>query len=593
MLDANNALEILSTNTIQKDLSGIDPLLRSLALRCAVNMSNVSGLNELSIIRASLADSSVYVRKTACAVLRSFLTKTKTTPEIIEMIHRSLYDSEPSVLSSAVQTAWMIRNHFPVLPRPIFSRLVSHLPQMDHYGQFFALDLLYRYCASNFSPNSSHPDLVSFIDRVHRDILPYSSSPAIVEISITVLAELTTQTQSVWSHIVHHVSRLPCEYSARLLKLALPIMENPEFTKLCPFDQFFVRSDDTCIVASLKIKILTRFCHTAQLAHAKIILLEFLDYIARFDGVVGVECVTGIAIIGHRYSELSETVLRILLTLISDDDNVDDEITGEAISQLRQVVGTTAPSDSIIDTVRHICDKAHTFSNEKTRISALWLMTVYHDFIPLVVPNVLRAFGARIHDQSPLVKLQVCILASESLRYYTCEAKKAEKVSQRLLEPLTETVEYIFKVCGTDQVVGDAVAAMRTKAIPAGELKGCGMKEVLTTSGDLIDFNLFTNEKWGVQRPETDRIDVIDEEKGTEEKSSVRNLSSEQSSMNRTSAKVLVPSTVKPIVRLEDLDLFFSVQETVAEDEVENVKSGNAKGAETMVRATIDLTELT
>ncbi len=232
-LDSNNPLEILSTNTIQKDLTGVDPLLRSLAVRSAVQMSNVSGINQLGIIRTALADSSVYVRKTACAALRSFLSTTNTTPDIIDMVHRSLYDSEPSVLSTAVQAAWVIRNDLSVFPRAIFSRLITHLPQMDHYGQFFAIALLYRYCAFNFSPDSTQPDLVAFINLVDNDILPYTSSPAIVEISLIVLADLTIQQNhcQIWSHIIHHLSRLPFEYSERILKLALSLMKTDDFVK--------------------------------------------------------------------------------------------------------------------------------------------------------------------------------------------------------------------------------------------------------------------------------------------------------------------------------------------------------------------------
>ena len=228
--------------------------------------------------------------------------------------------------------------------------------------------------------------------------------------------------------------------------------------------------------------------------------------------------------------------------------------------------------------------------NDNAKISALWLIATYHDSVALVVPNVLRAMGVKIANESPLVKLQLCILAEKSIKYFQNTDGEHGKVSKIILGPLTELVEYIFAVCGKDELVGDAVRVIGERGLNIDQVIAFEDEdEQIVDGSNHIHSGVFVNDPMQYLRPERDVVTEVEQrdENEKQEVLNARNMSSDQSALNRTSAKVLVPSSVKPITTLEDLDLFFSIQEPSGID----VKQ-DPKETESPVKATIDLTDL-
>ena len=583
-------MRFLCTNASRKGVSNKDAAIRALSIRDIVKRRDDDFDHQLAL-RAALSDSSVYVRRTAAhSLLVRLPLSGHSLSDRIQTVTRSMYDSDPTVVASATFVAWVLHQSNFSISTGLFKRLVSVLPNLSEFGQFFGIEILYHYCVANFSTESDNPLLHAFLTCIRDYILPYTGSASVVEASIASLLGLSTLDSSIiWSHVIHSLNRLPVEFSGKIFKIALKCMSNESVSASCPVDHFFVRFSDTVEVAKSKIAILKMHAECPHVLEqtARIILREYLEYIQRMDDVIGEVCVAGIAAIGMRFPDLSDIVLKILITLICDVHASDTTI-AKSISELRELLtrksGTTAP----VLCLNQICDKVHLLVNDNAKISALWLMTVYHDSIALVVPNVLRAMGATLHKQSSLVKLQLCILADKSLKYF----QNTDQVGSRVIGPLKELVGYIFAVSSHDELVGDAMRVVRDKGLVFDEVVTCddGDDPKATILDANIHSGVFENDHMQYIRPERDLVSWSEEEDEKEEKQenmNVRNMSSEKSAVNRTSAKVMVPSSVKPITTLEDLDLFFSTQEPNGIDVKEEEKC-----TESPVKATIDLTDL-
>jgi len=587
-----DGIRYLSSNTSRKGFSHYNSVVRALSLRDILKRRD-SDFDFNVSLGSALTDSAVYVRKTAVCSLLSLLSG----ETLHDHPHKAIQDSEPTVMASAACALWHSCQSGFVPDHIVLTRLLSVLPQLDHYGQFFAIDVLYRFSLSRFAPHSNHPQLHAFLNCITNDILPYTSSPAVAEICLSVLIDLSgLEPQKIWSFFTHHLYRLQPEFGSRILKLALVSMSDPQVSVACPIDLFFVRFDDTMAVAKLKLKILTKHINNPSVSetHAKIILREFLECISRIDEI-GPECVSGIAVIGHRFPGLTDIVLKTLLTLLCDV-YVGDDVIAQCVSMLRNMLalggrGDKAPREALVTTLVQICHKVHVLKNDNAKISALWLLTVYHDSVALVVPNVLRSMGVIITKESCLVKLQLSILAAKSLDYFQNPSEAHKGVQKLVWEHLKEVVEYILDICSKDELVGDAIRAIAKGGLIFDEVGTCAEDEEEAEFGSHpIHSEVFVNNRMQYERPETDQVEIDgmeDENVERKENTNVRNMSSEQSAVNRTSAKVQVPSSVKAITTLEDLDLFFSISDDTGMQCMEHPKD-----ADSTVKATIDLTDL-
>jgi len=353
----------------------------------------------------------------------------------------------------------------------------------------------------------------------------------------------------------------------------------------------------------MKIEILGQL---ALKAETRIILTELVEYISYWPGDEKFisACIRQIVAIG-RIPDFSEFVLEIILSFISRppglSSGMNDVVTVEAISALRELV-VSAETPSIVTAISTLCQTCHLLPSG-AKIYALSLISLCHDKIPLYAVNVLRSVGAEKNDS--LVILHLAILAIQILRYHEGNhlgTVVPQRVSMALLGPLRELVTYIVSVGSKDSLVGIAVSNL-IKGDLVDELVSMlpSRRIVMTDNRPLVNRNMHACVFWQsglcYERPDTDVSENVpkeEEEVAISTELCSKSLSSDQASVNRMSADVVIPSGVtKPITSLEDLDLFFSksMEIPIGSTSVVGEESSKIRPPE-IKRATIDINDL-
>ncbi|KAI9910891.1 hypothetical protein PsorP6_011123 [Peronosclerospora sorghi] len=160
--DANaqcRELALLSINSFQKDLADPNPLIRALALRVMTSIRVRDILQiQLIAIRKCAADESAYVRKCATnAISKVFVVDPDQEHVLAEILATLLNDASTMVLGSAVQAlSEVCPDRMDLLHRP-FRKLCHLLADIDEWGQTVTLQLLTRYCRTQFQNGASRP----------------------------------------------------------------------------------------------------------------------------------------------------------------------------------------------------------------------------------------------------------------------------------------------------------------------------------------------------------------------------------------------------------------------------------------------------
>ena len=479
--DSNPDIVLLCVNALQRDLADINPLNRGVGIRTTVGIRNkeVSD-NALSAIKKGASDSSVYVRKCAAASVAKYQTlhpepSPEDSDELLSILDRLMSDYEPTVLSMTLMSLWHTIAHRTSehalravgLVHPHFLRIVSVLPSLDWIGQFFGICVLHAYCVSNFTLGSASPHLASVLDAIHQ-IVRFSSHASTVQIGITVLQLLAPSAPipNVEIILAKHMHALPMEMVDQFLPSVSLKRVKPFLVNLA------------CDSADVKIKKvkLMGLCVTGR--NAMFIVAEMVEYLRATeeegsDNGFARDCVDVVTHVGSTFPEYHSTCLQCLIGLIS---SAIPTVSNEAVNAVRFLMDLAQGALSV-DTVKKtgvlLCSIVGSIVTAQARASAIWLIRQCHDAVPVVVPNALRAASKNLRNEDALVKIELCVLASHALTYHEANAKGERdstvpsKVSNMLVEPLRELVEYIFAVSAADRSIGHLVKALSDPTIQA------------------------------------------------------------------------------------------------------------------------------
>ena len=619
LADSHPDVVLLCVNAIQKDGADIDPLTRGTSVRtsCTIRSKEIAE-GSLAAIQKGSVDSSVYVRKCAAiSILGFFDTLTDDSgaekDEIVLIMDRLLGDSEPTVISTILMASWLIVNKnctmfdkLLTVLHPHFVKLVSLFPNLDWVGHLYGSHVLHAYCVRNFSVHSKNDHYQLFIKAL-ADIVQFSTNGAVVHTCLNALNDLDEM--NVLSSVHRFIDRKLCHCSSESAGLFVAGLPDTQLG-IKPFLINTFSDDDSLKLG--KVQMLSRRLNDRN---ALFLLSECVQYIHSVQDGSSPEgtdfikaCVSLIIRIGTEFdSDLHEASLRALVAMI---DSHTASISNEAVQAVRALIQSNHSTEETNAVMKKACiylsSVIETISSPMARASAIWLINMCHDTVPIVAPNVLRAVARTLEVEDCTVKLQLSILAMKVLAFHennsTAETNSSSvprEVSAALLDPLKALCTYIFAVSRNDRVVGSIA-----HVVSSGYIDLAAHKIQVGVTASRLEKATSRS-----QRPVTDSPDSLRTPK-VPLRSQVfdsKSMSSDQSTSNRmsnhflfkpflgTSSYVSVPTTMrqpapKAAQSLEDLNVFFttSTEESSREDpEV----ARPADVTETTKKATIDLSK--
>jgi vesicle coat complex subunit len=563
LADSHPEVVLLCVNAIQRDGSDIDPLTRGTSVRtsCSIRSKEIAE-GALAAIQKGSVDSSVYVRKCAAISILGLVRNLEDDArseedEMVLILDRLMGDAEPTVISTTLMVFWLIGNkNYAVLDRlltilhPHFAKVVAFFPNLDWVGQLYGTHVLHAYCVKNFSVHSTSDHYQQFI-RALSEIVQFSTSDIVVQAGFNAIDDLDELNALSDSHrfIERRLFHCPSE-SAGIFVAGLP--DTRLGVKPFLINTF---SDDVHLKTS-KIQMLSRRLNARN---ASFLLSECVQYIHSVhegsspEGTDFIKaCVSLIVRIGSEFtSDLHEASLRALVAMI---DSHTASISNEAVQAVRALIQsnhTTEDSNAVMKKACiYLSSVIETISSPMARASAIWLINMCHDTVPIVAPNVLRAVGRTLESEDCTVKLQLSILSIKVLAFHEKNAASdassssvPREVSATLLDPLRELCGYIFAVASKDRVVGSIA-----HVVSSGKIDVARNNVENQFSASRLDKSTSKS-----QRPEVDSSDSLRTPKVPlrSQVQDSKSMSSEQSTTNRM-YRYLLRETILRHIKLRE-----------------------------------------
>ncbi|CAO2599491.1 AP-4 complex subunit beta-1 [Lemmus lemmus] len=171
-------LALLAINTLCKDCSDPNPMVRGLALRsmCSLRMPGVQEYIQQPILNG-LRDKASYVRRVAvlgCAKMHNLHGDSEVDGALVNELYSLLRDQDPIVVVNCLRSLEEIlkQEGGVVINKPIAHHLLNRMPKLDQWGQAEVLNFLLRY-----QPRSEEElfDILNLLDSYLK-----SSSTAVV-----------------------------------------------------------------------------------------------------------------------------------------------------------------------------------------------------------------------------------------------------------------------------------------------------------------------------------------------------------------------------------------------------------------------------
>ncbi|KAF6073901.1 adaptor related protein complex 4 subunit beta 1 [Phyllostomus discolor] len=171
-------LALLAINTLCKDCSDPNPMVRGLALRsmCSLRMPGVQEYIQQPVLHG-LRDKASYVRRVAvlgCAKMHNLHGDSEVDGALVNELYSLLRDQDPIVVVNCLRSLEEIlkQEGGVVINKPIAHHLLNRMPKLDQWGQAEVLNFLLRY-----QPRSEEElfDILNLLDGFLK-----SSSPSVV-----------------------------------------------------------------------------------------------------------------------------------------------------------------------------------------------------------------------------------------------------------------------------------------------------------------------------------------------------------------------------------------------------------------------------
>ncbi|KAG9485546.1 hypothetical protein GDO78_008558, partial [Eleutherodactylus coqui] len=417
-------LALLTINTLCKDCSDPNPMVRGLALRSMCNL-RMPGLQEYihQPVQNGLRDKASYVRRVAvlgCAKVHK-QQDVEIDGAIVNELYSLLRDPDPIVLVNCLRALEEIlrKEGGVVINKPIAHHLLNRIADLDQWGQSEVLTFLLRY-----KPRSEEEvfDILNIVDNylksTHVSVVmgatklflvlakafPHVQSDVLIRLKAPLLAACTSESREMCFAALCHV---------REILRSLPGHFGNHYKK------FFCSYNDPHYIKNQKIDIL---CELVNDENVHNILEELRVCCTDVSTQLAHTAVFAIGRIARTYSEKCVKILAGLL------DYKQEHITSAVMQTFRDLVWLCPQCTASVCQAVPGCED--NIQDNEGKQALIWLLGMHGEFIPNA-PYVLEDYAENVKTEvSPTVKME---LLAALVRLFLSRPAECQDILGRLI----------------------------------------------------------------------------------------------------------------------------------------------------------------
>ncbi|XP_050810253.1 AP-4 complex subunit beta-1 [Gopherus flavomarginatus] len=418
-------LALLAINTLCKDCSDPNPMVRGLALRsmCSLRMPGIQEYIQQPVLNG-LRDKASYVRRVAvlgCAKMQKLQGDTEVDGVLVNELYSLLRDQDPIVVVNCLRSLEEIlrREGGVVINKPIAHHLLKRMSDLDQWGQSEVLAFLLRY-----KPRSEEElfDILSLLDGSLK-----SSSPSVVMAATKLFLVLAKDFPQVQTDVLVRVK-------GPLLAACTSESRELCFTALCHvrqilrslpghfsshYKKFFCSYSEPHYIKCQKMEVL---CELVNDENVQQVLEELKSYCTDVSAELAQGAIFAIGSIARTYIEQCVGILTELLGLKQE------HITSAVVQAFRDLVWLCPPCTEAVCQALPSCEEAMQDSEGKQAL--IWLLGVHGERVPNA-PYVLEDFVENVRSETfPAVKME---LLTALVRLFLFRPAECQDILGRLL----------------------------------------------------------------------------------------------------------------------------------------------------------------
>ncbi|XP_069489469.1 AP-4 complex subunit beta-1 isoform X1 [Ambystoma mexicanum] len=419
-------LALLAINTLCKDCSDPNPMVRGLALRsmCSLRMPGIQEYIQQPIL-SGLQDKASYVRRVAvlgCAKMHAQQSDLELDGALVNELYSMLRDKDPIVMVNCLRALeeMLKREGGVVINRPIAHHLLNRMVDLDQWGQSEVLTFLLRYKPRNeeevfdilnlLDPflKSSHPSVVMGATKLFLILatdFPHVQTDVLVRVKGPLLSACTSESRELCFTALCHV---------REILHSMPGHFNGHYKK------FFCSYAEPHYIKYQKMNIL---CELVNDENVQQILEELKVYCTDVSEELAQAAIFAIGSIARTYNEKCVDILTGLLELQHE------HITSAVIQTFRDLVWLSPQCATAVCEALPGCED--TIQDNEGKQALVWLLGMHGENISSA-PYVLEDFVENVKmETSPAVKME---LLTALVRLFISRPAECQDTLGRLLQ---------------------------------------------------------------------------------------------------------------------------------------------------------------
>ncbi|XP_067863404.1 AP-4 complex subunit beta-1 isoform X1 [Heptranchias perlo] len=418
-------LALLAINTLRKDCTDPNPMVRGLALRsmCSLRMPGISEYIQQPILNG-LRDKASYVRRAAvlgCAKMQNLQGDTEVDGAVVNELYAMLRDPDPIVMVNCLRALEEILKHEGgvVINKPIAHHLLNRMKDLDHWGQSEVLTFLVRYRTRAEDEvfailnildgflKSSHPSVVVATTKLF--LLLAEDFP---NVQMDILERVKGPLLTVCTSECHELCFLGLCHAREILR-SLPGHFSSHYKK------FFCTYSEPNYIKYQKMEILRDLVNDENVQQ---ILEELQTYCTDISVELAQMAILNIGRIARMYSEKCVVILTGLLGLKQE------HITSAVIQTFRDLVWLCPQCTMTVCQALPGCEE--NIHDSEGKQALIWLLGMHGEHIPNA-PYVLEEFVDNVKMETcATVKLE---LLTAMVRLFLSRPAECQDVLGRLL----------------------------------------------------------------------------------------------------------------------------------------------------------------
>ncbi|XP_008971994.1 AP-4 complex subunit beta-1 isoform X4 [Pan paniscus] len=418
-------LALLAINTLCKDCSDPNPMVRGLALRsmCSLRMPGVQEYIQQPILNG-LRDKASYVRRVAvlgCAKMHNLHGDSEVDGALVNELYSLLRDQDPIVVVNCLRSLEEIlkQEGGVVINKPIAHHLLNRMSKLDQWGQAEVLNFLLRY-----QPRSEEElfDILNLLDSFLK-----SSSPGVVMGATKLFLILAKKFPHVQTDVLVRVKGpllAACSSESReLCFVALchvrQILHSLPGHFSSHYKKFFCSYSEPHYIKLQKVEVL---CELVNDENVQQVLEELRGYCTDVSADFAQAAIFAIGGIARTYTDQCVQILTELLGLRQE------HITTVVVQTFRDLVWLCPQCTEAVCQALPGCEE--NIQDSEGKQALIWLLGVHGERIPNA-PYVLEDFVENVKSETfPAVKME---LLTALLRLFLSRPAECQDMLGRLL----------------------------------------------------------------------------------------------------------------------------------------------------------------